>query len=231
MATRYEEFLELDQKALEVITPEMKKGVHLALLYDAVHSSLLFPSQGGSLDHELEALSFILKHQLDPFDDAFLKGIHAALKQNQGCYRDHNVHITYDEHYYFPPSAQNVEKEMKRLFEQYPNLSQKESFEDIFVFTLKGLLIHPFPDGNGRTFIFALQSLLQRLGLTCAPYLPLDALHNGLNYKITYRYLFHAGGFYYGQKTIHSEAYIEYAKSLLTQAYEWLIQSGSKIQK
>ena len=230
MATRYEEFLELDQKASEVITPEMKKGIHLSLLYDAVHSPLLFPSQGGSLDHELDALSFILAHQQDPFDEAFLRGIHAALKQGQGHYRDHNVHINYSKHYYFPPSAQNVEKEMKHLFEQYPNLPQQESFDDIFVFTLKGLLIHPFPDGNGRTFVFALQSLLQRVGLSCAPYLPLDALHNGLNYKQTYRYLFHAGGFYYGQKDIQAEAYIEYAKSLLAKAYEWLIQSGSKIK-
>lgn len=223
------EFLVLDKKAYKMLPPSYKKGAHLTLLYQAIHSRLFFKGKVDAIYNELDAFHFILEHRKDPFDEAFLIGINRALRKCEEGYREDNVHIEIEDHLYFPPSGAKVKKEMEKLFQDYPLIAKKEGkFDDIFAFILKGLLIHPFKDGNGRTFIFALLSLLERIGLKAAPYLPLDALHNGAYFKQTYLYLFHAGGFYYGQKEIKPEKYSAYVKDLLLTSYEWLIQSEEK---
>ena len=231
MATTLEEFLLLDKKAKEVLPESFSSGAHLALLFDAIHSPVLFEEKTASY-RDIDALQFILGHQEDPFGPSFLKAIYAVLTKEEAYYRTHNVHIHIDGHYYFPPSGVNVSKEMEQLFLEYPDIGQgdKERFDDIFAFILKGLLIHPFPNGNGRTFLFAFEALLQRFGLNLAPLLPLDALHNGLYYQKTFQYLFHAGGFYYGQKEINPLPYMSYLKTLLSKAYEWFILTASKLK-
>ena len=227
----FSEFSRLDEKAFKMLPPSFKQGDHLLLLFEAVHSPLFFQGSNENAFNEKKALNYILDHSDDPFDEAFLLGLHKALTGNEEGYRTINVHVEVEGRYYFPPSGPSVSSKMSKLFLQNPLLLEKEaSFDGLIEFILRGYSIHPFLDGNGRTLQFALLSLLERIGLKAAPYLPLDALMHGLYYKKTFLYLFHSGGFYYGQKEINPKPFISYVKDLLSLSYDWLIQALEKAE-
>lgn len=96
--------------------------------------------------------------------------------------------------FYVTASAEHTPEEMNALCEAYACLNEPEPehFDAIFKFLLAFICIHPFQDGNGRMSALVLQFLLQKAGLSCAPYLPIDLVMNGIYRKRTGQQIRHA---------------------------------------
>ena len=74
-----------------------------------------------------------------------------------------------------------------------------------------------------------LQFLLQKAGLRCAVYLPLDMLQNGLFRERTSRQIRKASGTFYGMKPMEYDAYIPFMKELLACGYRIMLDAAGKI--
>ena len=70
------------------------------------------------------------------------------------------VYIQGSEH--VPPKAEEVEGRLLNIVNEYNN--SKKQLEDIFIFKLKFVAIHPFVDGNGRTSRILMNGILENKG-------------------------------------------------------------------
>lgn len=217
-----------DAELSPLLSGAYKQFAHLGLLYTMVH----VPPKSGSANkyNEIRALRYLLEHPDHPFDYSLFEDVVSAFTGGKASIKWKNVYVKMDDNYYFPIEAKFTEKALKNLFSRYAHLDKGEEkdFDDIFRFILEYLRIHPLLDGNGRSAMFLLQFLLVRFGLSLAPYLPIDALHNGLYQKKTFFLLRSSGGIYYGRREIDFGPYIDYMNDMLNQSYDLL---GSAIAR
>lgn len=102
--------------------------------------------------------------------------------QYEGCgFKTADNLLRAEDRLLFVPAAASVSREeLERLLRRYPEeiapLCGEEALRPILRFVLQFILIHPFPDGNGRMSELLLMYLLTRAGYADAFALPLDRL-------------------------------------------------------
>ena len=100
-----------------------------------------------------------------------------VLKDSEcGELRNCSVYIQGSEH--IPPKSEEVLEKLEDTINEY-NASKKQ-LEDIFLFKLKFVAIHPFVDGNGRVSRILMNGLLEGKGY---PRLIITENERGLYYK------------------------------------------------
>lgn len=78
--------------------------------------------------------------------------------------------------------------------------------------------------------VFLLQFLLQKAGLKCAVYLPLDLLLNGVYAKRNTAEIRSASGVFYGMKPLEYDRYISFMKEILAKSYQLMLETAQQIK-
>lgn len=133
--------------------------------------------------------------------------------------------------FYITTPADQTPETLEALCHEFSCLNEPEAeqFDDIFKFILNFICIHPFQDGNGRMHVFLLQFLLQKIGLKCAVFLPLDTLLNGVFVARSSLHIRRASGVFVGMKPMEYEYYIPYMKEILAKSYQSILEAIRKI--
>ena len=215
-----ETFKKIDSKLFPTLPSSVLDLSPLGPLYSRVHHRRRL--------NELGALSYIIRHRDEPFDLDTILRVYAelvkgteleemGLKQKTNFIEQEKLEILS-----LTCPVEETAERMTELCERYAHLSKPKNkdFDDIFRLSLDLLAIHPVVDGNGRLSILLTQFLLLKMGLECAPYLPLDAVIFGLNGMRMHRQIRYGCGVYYGQHPIIYEKYVPFMKSALMLSYE-----------
>lgn len=222
------DFRLLDQTLFPLLRENELKGEHLRLLFSLAHSSVL-KGQGyevGEVD-AMKAFSFLLEHKDEAVDAPFILSLYGASTGKEGKWKDRNCYFDDGKGFYVTCSKEKTEEEMLRLCDELSFLNHPKDgdFDRIYEFAMRFICIHPFLDGNGRMSAALVQELLYKAGLTCAHYLPIDPLLNGLFARATTAHIRFASGSFYGSKPLDLSRYVPYMNGIVAKAYLSMIQA------
>ena len=228
MKEGYKKLLEKDALAFSLLSEQEKKGEHLRLLFVMAH-----PSPNGDKPNEkplnqMKGFDYLREHLDDPIDCDFILGLFGAmLGKEKGEWKKSNNYFDFGKAFYITLPHDKTPEAMEDLCRRfaYLNHSNFENLDDIFLFILHFICIHPLQNGNGRVSAFLLQILLYKAGFKAAIYLPLDALMNGLYRQRTSLEIRRASGSFYGRKELDLTFYAPYMMELLEKSYGFLIEA------
>ena len=228
---KFDDFLLLDRRLLPLLGDYEKSGDHLRLLSVMTHSATTTGPKHQIVYRasQKQAFLFLQNHKDDPFDVTFILGLHKALTNGQGgTWKSRNTYFERDDgSFYITTSAEKTPEVMRELCAKYAflNTPKAADFDEIFKFVLHFICIHPFLDGNGRMSALLMETLLYKVGLCAAIYLPIDPLMNGLYEKRTCLEIRKASGSFYGMKELSFDSYLPYVKEIVHKSYLYLIES------
>ena len=230
------DFHEIDSRLYSQLPPAYREGTHLAVLSAILHTPTLRPKdyQYRDVMNEVATFRFIRDHGDLPLSTQTILEMYGTMLTDgtEAGWKTGNVYLENKEGFYIPSAADTTPDAMEELCRQYEFLNnpQPEQFDEIFKFILAFICIHPFQDGNGRMSSFLMQFLLQKAGLKCAVYLPLDLIQNGVFMKLTSRRIRSASGAFWGMK-LEYDRYIPYMKDLLAKSYQVMLDAAVKMNQ
>ena len=201
-----DKLLELDRKVFAKMSPALLEGAHLAVLYPAAHPSVRL--------REMAAFRLLKAHPEMPLSAGTALALYGAMTagtEYEGAgFRTCNCIVTHGDYVYVAPSGEDA-----------PRLVGPEpvQMEDVFRFLFDFICIHPMPEGNGRLSAFLVQLLLQKAGLSCAPYLPYDFIQNRRCYPYFQQHIQTLSGMYYGQKQEDLTPFTALCRNFVERAY------------
>ena len=232
---RFQDFLTLDRQLDALLPDAYREGTHLALLFAILHSTVIRGAHHKKSQHsfnEMSAFRFMRDHRdlpLAPETILLLYG--AMLDQTEPAeWKQKNAYLEIGDQFYVTLPAEETPEAMETLCSQYAFLNDPEPdrFDEIFKLILDFICIHPFEDGNGRMSALLLQFLLQKAGLKCAAYLPVDLVQNGILMDRTSLQIRKASGVFYGMKPLEYGPYIAYMKDMLAKCYQLMLCAANK---
>lgn len=217
-----EEFFEKDRRLYPELPEVILQFAHLVTPYAVVHQNLVL--------NELGALDYIVKHPDAPFDTSTLHEIFRVLAKNSQLEwtglrrRDITMESEDKSLATVPAPSAEIQDRLDSLFDEFSHLNNpaSDSFDDILKVYLNLLAIHAVENGNGRLSLIMMQLLLQKAGLRCAPYLPLDTVLNWMNRDGLAKHLKYAYGPIYGVHPMRYEKILPYLRSALRVSYRYL---------
>ena len=224
-----DKLLELDRMVFAKMPPVLLEGVHLAVLYPAAHPSVRL--------REMAAFRLLKVHPEMPFSAGSALALYGAMTAGtefEGAgFRTGNCFVKHGDYIYIAPSGEEAPRLAQALFEQYQGLNDPGSarLEDIFRFLFDFICIHPMPEGNGRLSAFLVQQILQKAGLSCAPYLPYDFVQNRLRYSRFQQHIQALSGMYYGQKQEDLAPFVALCRYFVERAYLLLNQACDGVRE
>ena len=227
------DYMELDNRLYPMLTEAQREGMHLALLYSILHSSVL-REESHKIQcalNEMEGFRFIRDNGDLPLTPETILSIYGAMLGGaEAGWKESNANLETIDGFYVTQSAEETPETMQELCLQYSCLNDPdpEHFDEIFKFILSFICIHPFRDGNGRMSALLLQFLLQKAGLRCAVFLPIDIIQNGVFMTRTCRQIRKASGVYYGMKPLEYDRYIPFMKEVLADSYQIMLDAAEK---
>ena len=231
---KLQDYLRLDER-LDALLPEAyREGTHLALTSALQHAPTL-RSKRHQISRSLNLLTgfrFVRDRGDLPLCPETILSIYGALDaSDEAAWRTDSVYFETREGFYVTLPAEETPAAMEALCAKYACLNDPapEKFDDIFKFALDFICIHPFPDGNGRMSVLLTQFLLQKAGLRCALYLPLDLIQNGVYMHLTSHRIREASGVFYGMKPPDYACFVPYMKELLAKSYQVMLDAAEQI--
>ncbi|MBQ2069442.1 MAG: Fic family protein, partial [Bacilli bacterium] len=151
-----------------------------------------------------------------------------AMLGRQGEWKKSNNFFDSKDVFYIPLPHDQTPKAMEDLCQRFNHLNHPslEDLDDVFLFILHFICIHPLQNGNGRVSAFLLQALLYKAGFKAAIYIPIDALMGGIYGRRTSIEIRRASGSFYGKKELDLTFYTPYLIELLDKSYDFLIESS-----
>lgn len=181
----------------------------------------------------LSAFRFVRDHGELALCPETILSIYGAMPDGglAAAWRTGSVYFETREGFYVTLPAEETPAAIEALCAKYAFLNDPapEKFDDIFKFALDFICIHPFPDGNGRMSVLLTQFLLQKAGLRCAVYLPLDLIQNGVYMHLTSHKIREASGVFYGMKPPEYERFVPYIKDLLAKSYQVMLDAAAQL--
>ena len=230
-----QDFLELDSRLEQILPGSLQDGSYYAVLSAILHSaSLREESHPVQADlNILPAFRMIRDHGDLPLTPETILDIYASMTPEKTAgWKKTNCYLENSRGFYVTESAEKTPQTMKTLCQEFSflNRPQPEQFDEIFRFILAFICIHPFQDGNGRMSVLLLQFLLQKAGLKCAVYLPVDIIMNGVFMDRTCREIRRASGVFYGMKPLEYDRYIPFMKEMLGKSYQVMLAAAAMAQ-
>ena len=229
------DYLRLDERLYARLPAAYREGTHLALTSALQHTPTLRSArhQIGRELNVLAAFRFVRDHGDLPLCPGTILSIYGAMLDSgaEAAWKTTSVYFETREGFYVTLPAEETPEAMEELCAKYAFLNDPapEQFDDIFKFALDFLCIHPFQDGNGRMSVLLMQFLLQKAGLRCALYLPLDLIQNGVYMHLTSHKIREASGVFYGMKPPEYERFVPYIKDLLAKSYQVLLDAQDQL--
>lgn len=229
------DFLRLDERLYPLLPDAYREGTHLALTSALQHTPTL-RSEKHQIWRALNVLSafrFIRDHKGLPLTPETILSIFGAMLDGgaEAEWKPGSVYFETKEGFYVTLPAEQTPAAMQALCANYAFLNDPspEQFDEIFKFALEFICIHPFRDGNGRMSVLLMQFLLQKAGLRCAVFLPLDLIQNGVCMHLTSHRIREASGVFYGMKPMDYGCFVSYVKELLAKSYQIMLDAAEQL--
>ena len=225
---RKKELFERDERLYDKLPRFMKSGQHLAITYPLAHFNVRL--------NEMNALKWLKKHAEDDLSVKLILGLNRALTRGTAYEGSgfktvqNNVGGDQGTTFYVTASPEETPKAVEELCERFSYLNKGDpaDFEDVFLFTLDFICIHPMDDGNGRLSVMLSQFLLHKMGLKCAYLVPFDFVQKSECKDLITRAIRRASGLFYGQKPYEADEYITLMMNMLCEAYDHLEEAAAK---
>ena len=232
---KFSDFQELDNQLYPKLPDAYLEGTHLALSDAILHSAIIRKDSYYSqyAYNQMAAFRFIKDHGDLPLTPETILSIYGSMldSSTKAEWKKSNVYLESSDSFYVTLPADETPKAMEDLCQKYafPDSPPPELFDKVFEFILDFICIHPFQDGNGRMSALLLQFLLQKCGLRCAVFLPLDLIQNGVYMKRITLQIRKASGAFYGMKPMKYDTYTPFMKEILAQSYLVMLNAVEKV--